>query len=116
MADSGQMAWFDEILRNDALGLCRGSGVMLWSGDRWQIAQYNLSVPVPNVIVHDVAAQIAALDGSSGADAMTQEVVPAAPATATGATAQPEAAEQTQPAAQDCSRPKRFKTNRRAGC
>lgn len=116
MSDSGQMAWFDEILRNDALGLCRGSGVLLWSGERWQIAQYNLSVPLPNAIVRDVAAQIAALDGSTDTQTLAQEAVPVAADNGTSATAEPETAEQTQPAAQDCSRRKRFKTNSRAGC
>jgi SnoaL-like domain len=52
-------AWFDEMLDTPNLGLCRGSGVLLLVNGKWMISQYNLSVPIPNALVHDVVAQIA---------------------------------------------------------
>ena len=54
-------ARFDELLAHDRLGQCRGSGVLVREGDRWKVAQYNLSVPVPNDIVLDVAERIRAM-------------------------------------------------------
>lgn len=55
---SGDCVWFDEDLSHDRYGRCRGSGVLVWDGGdsstdeptsgRWRIAQYNLSVPIPN--------------------------------------------------------------------
>lgn len=50
----GKVAWFDEILDTQRLGTCRGSGVLVLNGDRWRIAQYNLSVPIPNEVFGDV--------------------------------------------------------------
>lgn len=42
-------AWFDEALETKNLGPARGSGVLLNGPDgQWKIAQYNLSVPIPN--------------------------------------------------------------------
>ena len=58
---SGDIAWFDELLKNDTLGTCRGSGVLVKSAGGWRIAQYNLSVPIPNAMVEAVATDIAAL-------------------------------------------------------
>jgi hypothetical protein len=44
------VAWFDEDLVSEGLGEVRGSGVLVRSSQtkRWLIAQYNLSVPIPN--------------------------------------------------------------------
>ncbi len=42
------VAWFDEALDTPNMGPCRGSGVLLRVGDTWKIAQYNLSIPIPN--------------------------------------------------------------------
>ncbi len=44
----GKVAWFDEDLLSQGLGPVRGSGVLVRDGDTWRIAQYNLSVPIPN--------------------------------------------------------------------
>lgn len=33
---------------NEKYGECRGSGVLLREGGEWRIAQYNLTVPIPN--------------------------------------------------------------------
>jgi hypothetical protein len=43
-----RVAWFDESLTTDHLGPARGSGVLLSGPMGWTIAQYNLSVPIPN--------------------------------------------------------------------
>ena len=43
-----KVAWFDELLDHAKYGVCRGSGVVVWKDGRALIAQYNLSVPIPN--------------------------------------------------------------------
>ena len=58
MGVSGEWALFDELLQHERLGQCRGSGVLVREKSGWKIAQYNLSVPIPNAIVVDVAGQI----------------------------------------------------------
>jgi hypothetical protein len=50
----GRVAWFDEDLATPNLGPSRGSGVLVRDGDVWRIAQYNLSVPIPNGVFDDV--------------------------------------------------------------
>ena len=51
-------AWFDEMLDTPNLGVCRGSGVLVLLGGKWKIAQYNLSVPIPNALVDGIVKQI----------------------------------------------------------
>jgi len=54
---SGRVAWFDERLATERLGAARGSGVLVRDADRnggWKIAQYNLSIPIPNDRFADV--------------------------------------------------------------
>lgn len=120
IADDGQTAWFDESLHNERLGLCRGSGVLVKSGEDWKIAQYNLSVPVPNAMVHDVVADIAAME-EGGVATRDVTVDPAAAGSAPSAIAIAADAAAGEPAvdakqtAGICNR-KRFKTNRKAGC
>ena len=53
-------AWFDETLDTPNLGQCRGSGVLVLLGGKWRIAQYNLSVPIPNALVDGIVKQIGA--------------------------------------------------------
>lgn len=53
-------AWFDESLENEKYGECRGSGVLLRLNDEWKIVQYNLTVPIPNDMLADVARDIRA--------------------------------------------------------
>ena len=48
MTVRGDMAWFEEDLETPNLGPARGSGVLAWSGGRWLIEQYVLSITVPN--------------------------------------------------------------------
>ncbi len=57
----GGVAWFEEDLQTANLGPCRGSGVLIREDDpdhggrpSWKIAQYNLSVPIPNDVFPDV--------------------------------------------------------------
>lgn len=47
-SENGQIAWFDESLRSEHYGVCRGSGVLIQQAAVWKIAQYNLSIPIPN--------------------------------------------------------------------
>lgn len=68
LAPSGDVAWFDELLDNAKLGLCRGSGVLLKGPDGWKLQQYNLSMPVPNEIALDVAAEIRGGEPAGDAD------------------------------------------------
>jgi ketosteroid isomerase-like protein len=45
--EGGKIAWFDELL-NTQMKICRGSGVMVKTGDTWMIQQYVLSMTIPN--------------------------------------------------------------------
>ncbi len=60
-APDRRVAWFDEALDNASLGTCRGSGVLLLQADgSWKIAQYNLSIPIPNALTDEIVGRIAA--------------------------------------------------------
>lgn len=59
---SGSVAWFDEVLRNESYGDVRGSGVLLRSGGRWRIAQYNLHFAVPNEVAPEVVELIRSVE------------------------------------------------------
>lgn len=48
IAVRGDTAWFEEDLETQNLGPARGSGVLVYSGGRWLIEQYVLSITVPN--------------------------------------------------------------------
>lgn len=54
----GNSVFFDELLDNDAYGLCRGTGVLRRAGDRWLVVAYSLSFAVPNEVADDVVALI----------------------------------------------------------
>ncbi|MBX3188730.1 MAG: nuclear transport factor 2 family protein [Labilithrix sp.] len=55
----GGAAWFDEDLETARLGPARGSGVLVRDDHgRWKIAQYNLSIPIPNERFAEVRALI----------------------------------------------------------
>jgi uncharacterized protein (TIGR02246 family) len=58
IARDGKVAWFDEELDTPNLGPARGSGVLVRQDDQWKIAQYNLSVPIPNEIFKEIKEQI----------------------------------------------------------
>jgi hypothetical protein len=53
-----QSAFFDEVLSNTKYGECRGSGVVQLTPNGWKIAQYNLSIPIPNNMANAVVTQI----------------------------------------------------------
>lgn len=52
------VAWFDEALETPNLGPCRGSGVLVATDKGWKIAQYNLSIPIPNDLADDFKKRI----------------------------------------------------------
>ena len=54
--------WFDELLWNEKLGPCRGSGVMVKVGDDWLVSHYVLSLAVPNQIAGEVGGQSIAIE------------------------------------------------------
>jgi len=56
----GDVAWFDEDLASEGLGAVRGTGVLVrdTATGRWRIAQYSLSVPIPNERFKDVRTLI----------------------------------------------------------
>ncbi len=54
----GNSAFFDELLYNQNYGQCRGSGVLYKTSQGWKIAQYNLSVPLPNLLTKELVKQI----------------------------------------------------------
>jgi hypothetical protein len=58
----GKIAWFDEMLDTPNMGVCRGSGVLILSGPEsqrdWKIAQYNLSIAIPNALAGSIVKQI----------------------------------------------------------
>jgi hypothetical protein len=47
------------MLDTPNLGLCRGSGGLVLLGGQWKIAQHNLSVPIPNALVHGIVRRLA---------------------------------------------------------
>ncbi len=53
----GNTRWFDEILLNEKLGHCRGTGVVQLIKGEWKIAHYALTMLVPNAIAEDVGSQ-----------------------------------------------------------
>lgn len=57
-AKGGQTAWFDEMLTSESYGETRGSGVLVLENKEWKIAQYHLTVPVPNHMLGKVVKMI----------------------------------------------------------
>lgn len=53
LSNEGNVAWFDEILTT-WMGICRGSGVLVKTGNNWKIRHYVLSVAIPNDTVQEV--------------------------------------------------------------
>ena len=52
----GDIRWFDEILFNEKLGHCRGTGVVQLIEGEWKILHYALTMLVPNEIAAEVGA------------------------------------------------------------
>ena len=61
----GEIRWFDEVLHNEKLGHCRGTGVVLRTPEGWRIAHYALTMLVPNSIAAEVGNQTQAADNIS---------------------------------------------------
>src|SRR5262252_4133826 len=64
VAASGDFAWFDEDLATERLGPARGSGVVVREDGEYKLAQYNLSITIPNERFPDVKK---AIEGDGGA-------------------------------------------------
>ena len=60
VADDAATTWFDERLHNEKYGECRGTGVLVKQQGTWKIAQYNLTIPIPNDLALDVVKMIRA--------------------------------------------------------
>lgn len=58
ISENGKAAWFDEELSTPNLGPSRGTGTLVLVDNKWKIAHYNLTVPIPNAIMDDVKTQI----------------------------------------------------------
>ncbi len=54
LADSGDVAWFDEVVFSETNGRFRGTGVLLKQGDDWKIAHYAMSFLIFNENWQDV--------------------------------------------------------------
>ena len=54
----GDVAWFDELLDNKKYGVCRGTGVLTRVAGAWKIAQYSLSIPIPNEKAAEIVKKI----------------------------------------------------------
>lgn len=58
LSPDGKTAWFDEILLNEKFGETRGSGVLSKTENGWKVAQYHLTLPVPNELIEGLVKQI----------------------------------------------------------
>lgn len=58
LSREGQVAWFDELLDSATYGECRGTGVLEKLDGKWKIAQYHLTIPMPNDLAKDFVARI----------------------------------------------------------
>jgi hypothetical protein len=64
LADCLCMAWFEENLHSESYGTTRGTGVVIKDGSGWKVAQYVLTIPLPNDISKDIVAQIKAYEAA----------------------------------------------------
>lgn len=64
LSADGTTAWFDERLDHASLGETRGTGVLVKIGGDWKVAQYNLTIPIPNALAGEFVARIRAGSGS----------------------------------------------------
>ncbi len=51
-------AWFEERLEHEVYGQLRGTGVLLRTPAGWRVAQYNLTLPIPNDLFVNMAGEI----------------------------------------------------------
>lgn len=53
ISENSKTAWFDEIL-DTQMGICRGSGVLVYQNEKWLIKHYVLSISIPNENVLEI--------------------------------------------------------------
>lgn len=58
IAESGKVAWFDELLDSQSYGECRGTGVLELTSKGWKISQYHLTIPMPNDVAKTLVKHI----------------------------------------------------------
>ncbi len=58
ISESKQTVWFDEMLDNKKYGETRGTGVLIKTSNGWKIAQYHLTLPIPNALTSSVVKMI----------------------------------------------------------
>mmetsp|Transcript_62299 Transcript_62299/g.103598 ORF Transcript_62299/g.103598 Transcript_62299/m.103598 type:complete len:327 (-) Transcript_62299:158-1138(-) len=58
IGEKGEIAWFDERLKNAKLGGCRGTGVLAKLDGEWKIMHYSLSMTIPNDAAHNVVSLV----------------------------------------------------------
>ena len=58
----GDIRWFDEILFNEKLGYCRGTGIVHLNNGGWKIAHYALNMLIPNEIAVEVGSNAMEVD------------------------------------------------------
>jgi hypothetical protein len=56
----GDVAWFEERLQHARYGEARGTGVLVNTEGGWRVAQYNLTLPIPNDLFDQMATEISA--------------------------------------------------------
>jgi hypothetical protein len=56
LSGDGSVAWFDEALEHDRRGNGRGTGVLIREGGGWKVAQYSLTMPLPDALAGTSAA------------------------------------------------------------
>lgn len=67
LSESGDVAWFHEVLDSESYGTTRGTGVLvLEEGKNWKIAQYHLTFPVPNDMAKELSDKIKAYESQAG--------------------------------------------------
>lgn len=57
-SEDGSVAWFDEKLASEHYGDTRGTGVLIKVNGVWKIAQYHLTIPIPNDLAKPFVEQI----------------------------------------------------------
>lgn len=65
LGETRNTAWFDEVLFNERLGRCRGTGVVIKSHNDWKVAYYSLTLLIPNEIAVDIGQQTIQQDGKA---------------------------------------------------
>src|SRR6185436_7105801 len=58
VSGDGSIAWFDELLDSESYGECRGTGCVVKAVGGWKIAQYSLSIPIPNDLAKEFVGRI----------------------------------------------------------